>query len=144
MTTQRPYLSDTLRQQVAEEAGYRCGYCLTAQKYTGKRLHVEHIIPIAAGGGSELQNLWLACDLCNSYKGSRTHAIDPVTKQTALLFNPRQQNWQTNFSWRYDGLHVVGLTPTGRATVVALQLNNPFLTEARSWWIKAGWHPPTD
>lgn len=53
-------------------------------------LIIEHIIPLAAGGSSELDNLWLACDLCNSCKGARTHAIDPLTGQTAALFHPRQ------------------------------------------------------
>ncbi len=92
MSPQRPYISDHIRRQVEEEAQQQCGYCLTAQRFTAKRLHVEHIIPIAAGGGSDIQNLWLACDLCNSYKGTRTHDVDPLTNQTVSLFNPRQQN----------------------------------------------------
>jgi hypothetical protein len=144
VSPQRPHIPDNIRQQVEKEARYRCGYCLTEQRFTAKKLHVEHIIPIAAGGGSEPDNLWLACDLCNSYKGFRTHALDPVTDQTVPLFNPRQQGWYEHFTWSTEGTHVLGLTPIGRATVIALRLNHPFLVEARRWWVEAGWHPPAE
>jgi 5-methylcytosine-specific restriction endonuclease McrA len=129
---------------VAEDARYRCGYCLTPRHFTAKQLHVEHIVPIAAGGGSDIANLWLACDLCNSYKGARTHAVDPQTGQTVPLFHPRQQNWRDHFAWESSGLRIVGLTPIGRATIHALKMNNAFLVEARMWWVEAGWHPPED
>lgn len=89
-----------------------------------------------------MENLWLACDLCNSRKGVRTLAADPLTGQTVSLFNPRQQSWYEHFAWNSNGTRVVGLTDIGRATVITLQLNHPFLVEARSWWVKAGWHPP--
>ena len=143
MSPQRPYIPEHVRQQVWDDAHDRCGYCLTPRRFTAKRLHVEHITPIAAGGSSSVDNLWLACDLCNSYKGAHTHATDPLTEQVTPLFNPRQQDWFRHFAWGTDGLYVFGLTPVGRATVVALQLNNPFLVEARRWWVEAGWHPPT-
>jgi hypothetical protein len=144
VSPQRPYIPKHIRQQVREDARQRCGYCLTPRRFTAKKLHVEHIIPIAAGGSSNVHNLWLACDLCNSYKGIRTHATDPLTGQTIPLFNPRQQNWYEHFAWSANGTHILGLAPVGRATVVALQLNNSFLVEARRWWVQAGWHPPTE
>jgi hypothetical protein len=139
---QRPHIPDSVRHQVEAEAQYRCGYCLTSQRFTAKKLHLEHIIPIAAGGGSEAENLWLACDLCNSYKGYRTHATDPLTEQTTPLFNPRNQKWTEHFAWNDDGTHILGLTAIGRATVVVLRLNHSFQVEARRWWVQAGWHPP--
>lgn len=37
-----------------------------------------------------------------------------------------------------------GLTPTGRATVVALHLNRATLVRARQAWSHVGWHPPRD
>lgn len=36
------------------------------------------------------------------------------------------------------------LTPVGRATVEALQLNNEFIMPARRHWVMAGWHPPSE
>ena len=143
MAPQRPAVPDSVRQQVDLDAGDRCGYCLTERRYTAKRLHLEHIIPIAAGGSSAIENLWLACDLCNSYKGAKTEAADPVTDDLVLLFNPRTQKWSEHFRWSEDGTQIIGLTATGRATVNALRMNNPILVEARRWWVKSGWHPPT-
>lgn len=140
----RPYISETLRDKVAKTAGYRCGYCLTAQEYTAMPVHVEHIIPLVAGGSSEEDNLWLACPLCNGYKGIQTHHPDPITGDIVALYDPRRQIWPEQFEWRDDGLEIIGKTPCGRATVVALKLNNEFLTRARSRWVMTGWHPPND
>lgn len=39
-----------LRQRVEAAARLRCGYCQTQQIVVGYALHVEHIIPEAAGG----------------------------------------------------------------------------------------------
>ena len=139
----RPYIADPLRKKVTEEAHHRCGYCLTSQRITAMPMHVDHIIPLAVGGASEEENLWLACPLCNGAKGSRTHAPDPETGETVALFNPRRQVWSVHFRWREDGVEILGLTPCGRATVVALKLNNESLTRARRRWVLAGWHPPT-
>jgi hypothetical protein len=144
MPSERPYIPERIQRQVATDARHRCGYCLTPRRFTAKLLHVEHIIPIVAGGGSDIGNLWLACDLCNSHKGSLTHSSDPFTGETVPLFNPRQQEWFEHFAWSHDGLRVIALSPIGRATVSALQLNHIFLVEARYWWVQAGWHPPIE
>jgi hypothetical protein len=127
---------------VAQDSGYRCGYCLTSQEYTAMPMHIEHIIPIAAGGQTVEENLWLACPLCNGFKGAKSSGYDPHTGNIVRLYNPRQQNWNDHFDWSDNGLEVVGKTPAGRATVVALKLNNNFLMTARSRWSLAGWHPP--
>lgn len=89
-------------------------------------------------------NLWLACRRCNEFKGSRTHAVDPVTNETVLLFNPRVQSWKVHFAWNEEGVRVIGLTAVGRATVIALRLNNDEIVASRSLWVQAGWHPPGD
>ncbi len=60
------------------------------------------------------------------------------------LFNPRTQVWPEHFAWSEEGDLIVGLTPTGRATVVALNLNRPSLVKARQLWVSVGWHPPKD
>lgn len=140
----RTYISKLIRQHIREQAEDRCGYCLSPQHLVMGRLQIEHIHPLAKGGGNEESNLWLACSLCNEHKGSKTEAIDPETGKNVRLFNPRTQNWWQHFSWSEDGLRVIGLTPIGRATVVALHLStDPDALIVRSFWVKAGWHPPT-
>jgi hypothetical protein len=131
-----------LRRQVAEDAGHRCGYCLSDELLTGVPLAVDHIVPAAKAGETVRDNLWLACRPCNEFKGVETHAPDPETGQLAALFNPRQQSWAEHFAWSKDSILVVGITPTGRATVAALHLNRPLLVKARRRWVAAGWHPP--
>lgn len=140
----RPHISRALRDKVAAEAGDRCGYCLTPRSFTAMPMHVEHITPVAAGGPSTEDNLWLACPLCNGHKGTQTHGIDPETGKRISLFNPRRQTWSDHFRWSEDGTQIVGLTPTGRATVIALKLNNEHLARARRRWVSVGWHPPSE
>lgn len=137
-------ISEEIRLRVRSSANHQCGYCRSLQKYVLGVLEIEHIIPKAAGGSDEEENLWLACRLCNSYKGVQTHAKDPVTNRNVRLFNPRQQKWSRHFTWTDRGAYIAGLTASGRATVLALQLNNPYAVTVRQAWISAGWHPPTE
>lgn len=139
-----PYISEELRQRVRQQAKDRCGYCLSAQQYVMGQLEIEHIIPTSRGGTDDEVNLWLACRLCNGYKGDQLAGIDPQTGHSVSLFNPRIQNWSEHFAWDVDKIRVVGLTPVGRATVVALQLNNQIALIVRGNWVSAGWHPPVE
>jgi hypothetical protein len=135
-------VSKALRERIAVGAGHRCGYCLTDQAVSGAQMHIEHLTPRARGGASEPANLWLSCAWCNSYKGTQTEAVDPDTGDLVSLFNPREQRWSDHFAWTDGGVRIWGLTPTGRATVEALRLNNPYIVPARRLWVVAGWHPP--
>ncbi|WP_040695298.1 HNH endonuclease [Nodosilinea nodulosa] len=135
-------INAAIRDRVRSQANYQCGYCRSLQKYVLGALEIEHIIPKAAGGSDEEENLWLACRLCNSYKGIQTQAKDPITDRTVKLFNPRLQNWAQHFHWTDGGISIEGLTDVGRASVMALQLNNPYAVTVRQAWISAGWHPP--
>jgi hypothetical protein len=138
------YIPQALREGVAAQARYRCGYCLTAETISGVPMEYDHLTPRILGGRTTEENLWLACSLCNDYKGGQINAVDPLTRRTARLFNPRRQVWREHFCWSVDGTYIEGLMPTGRATVVALQLNRQCLVQARQHWAKAGWHPPKD
>ena len=133
-----------VRDRVRTQAQNRCGYCHSHQRYVLGPLEIEHIIPKANGGGDEEENLWLACRLCNNYKGTQTQTIDPLTHRKVKLFNPRRQKWSRHFTWSEDGIYIVGLTATGRATVLALQLNNAYAVAVRQAWVSVGWHPPVD
>ena len=86
------YVSDKLRPKIIEQSQNRCGYCLGEQRYILAPLEIDHLLPTAAGGTDDEENLWLACPLCNLYKGIKTHGIDPLTLRKVLLFNPRKQN----------------------------------------------------
>jgi hypothetical protein len=136
------YISAALRQQVEERARHCCEYCQTQELIIGMPLEVEHIILVVAGGKTHAVNLCLACPRCNRYKGTQTELDDTITGEKIPLFNPRQQQWHEHFMWQSEGLLLVGLTPTGRATINALQLNNRFILRSRQLWIAQGWHPP--
>lgn len=81
---------------------------------------------------------------CGYYKGAQVEAVDPQTGAIVPLFNPHQQPWSVHFRWSEDGSEVIGVTATGRATVVALDLNQLFMQIARRRWAMVGWHPPVD
>jgi hypothetical protein len=67
-----------------------------------------------------------------------------LTGESVLLFHPRRQQWSEHFYWSEDGSEIIGLTPVGRATVAALNMNHPDIVEARRRWAKVGWHPPQE
>jgi 5-methylcytosine-specific restriction endonuclease McrA len=113
--------------RVRQAAGNCCGYCLSPQWFLPWELEIDHIQPAARGGTDEEENLWLSCRSCNSFKGTQTHGYDPVTNRRVRLFNPRSQRWSRHFTWSPDG-QIIGLTASGRATVIALKLNNIFVT----------------
>ena len=71
-------ISPELRERIRIQAGDRCGYCQSAQRYVFAPLEIEHLQP----------------------------------------------------------------TPCGRATVMALQMNNLIAVMVRREWVAAGWHPP--
>jgi hypothetical protein len=105
-------------------------------------MSIEHIIPEAAGGSTQEDNLWLACFFCNSYKNDLLNTFDPVTGRLVPLFNPRTQQWSEHFVWTDDGLLIIGTTDIGRATVQALKLNRDGLIKDRRRWLRGGWKPP--
>ncbi len=107
-------------------------------------MQIDHIIPEVLGGATVEDNLWLACSQCNSHKGDRTMALDPVNGQKVRLYDPRHQIWKDHFAWIESATRVIGLTPVGRATVRALELNRAILVRARRRWSGVGWHPPKD
>jgi hypothetical protein len=137
-------ISKSLRQQVINEAGYRCEYCRTSSRLTGMPLVMDHILPSSLGGNDERENLAACCYRCNEFKGSKIKANDPVTNESISLFNPRLQRWLDHFQWANGGTHIIGITAIGRGTVLALRLNNEDVVQARAIWISLSWHPPND
>lgn len=105
-------------------------------------LVIDHIVPRSQGGTDQSDNLCAACYRCNEFKATRTHAPDPSTGTLFPLFNPREHAWGDHFAWANGGTHIVGVSSIGRATVIALRLNNEYVVEARVIWIARLWHPP--
>jgi hypothetical protein len=140
----KPHIPKVLRAKVAAQAKNRCGYCLMQEEVVGMAMEIDHLIPKSQQGSNKEENLWLACSTCNDIKNDRTVDIDPLSGDKIALFNPRTQIWREHFAWTDKGERIIGLTPVGRATVIALKLNRVYLIRARRIWVKAGVHPPDD
>jgi hypothetical protein len=129
-----------LRRAVIARAANRCEYCGLAQIGQEATFHVDHVVPVVALGPTEFENLALACVSCSLRKGHRQTAVDPQTGLEVRLFDPRRDEWATHFRW--EGVYVKGLTPTGRATEELLRLNRPLIIEIRVEETVRGRHPP--
>jgi hypothetical protein len=136
------YLPADLRARLLEADNRHCAYCHTTEANTGQPMTIDHILPQAQGGETTFENLCFACRRCNEFKGSVTSAQDPLTGETVPVFHPRQQNWEDHFQWDESGVLLLGLTAVGRATIIALNMNNAIIVDARRRWVSVGWHPP--
>lgn len=115
-------MTEAIRHQVRQRAGNRCEYCQLHQDDSPlAALHIEHIRPKKHSGTDALGNLCLACIDCNLRKGTNMTGIDPTTDRIEEVFNPRRDAWRDHFAW--EGIRIIGLTPTGRATVQVLDMN---------------------
>jgi HNH endonuclease len=123
------YIPTFLRRLVIRRARGRCEYCRLSQDGQEATFHIDHIIPVVAGGKTVAENLALACVSCSLRKGARQTAIDPVTGAEVSLFNPRLDIWTEHFQW--NDVHLTGLTATGIATIDALSLNRAVILAIR-------------
>lgn len=112
-----------------------------SQSLQGATFHFEHILPLTCGGTTVSENLALACPGCNLHKSDRSHAIDPGTDVSAPLYHPRQHLWSDHFAWQ--GTKVIGLSPTGRATILALDFNHSRRLRVRDAEAVFGLFPPS-
>lgn len=130
----------SLRQLVIQRAKNRCEYCCLSQAGQAATFHIDHIIPVVAGGATTSDNLALACVSCSLRKSAKQTVTDPDTKKAVHIFNPRQKIWQEHFHW--NGVIVVGLTATGRGTIDALNMNRAMMLAIRGEEELLGRHPP--
>ncbi len=139
-----PGVSTGQKRAVFQRANGCCEYCRSQVRFALQSFSVEHILPKSAGGDSDLENLALACQGCNNHKYTRTLARDPVSGATVRLHHPRREPWSAHFAWNEDFTLIIGLSPTGRATVEALQLNRAPVVNLRRLLYQAGEHPPVE
>jgi hypothetical protein len=124
---------------VAARAKRCCEYCKAPEIISNVAFEVDHVIPLSKRGTDELDNLALACRICNLRKSDYTTGIDPLTQTTVSLFNPRQDNWSDHFEISTRSPHQVrGKTSIGCATVLRLDLNSPLQLRAREFWVALG------
>jgi len=109
------------REFVRRRAKHRCEYCLLRQEHSGSPHQIEHIVARQHGGSDRLDNLALACDRCNLKKGPNLSGLDPVGDTRAFVSSKTRRLGRT---LSVSGAYIEGLTPTGRATVQVLDMND--------------------
>jgi hypothetical protein len=127
-------LSSRQKEQVKQRALDCCEYCWSQEAYSPDTFSVEHITPRAKGGRN-------ACQGCNNRKFVSTEALDPLTGEMVPLYHPRRDHWSEHFVWDEDYTIIIGLTPTGRATVEKLELNRKGVVNLRRLLHEQGLHP---
>lgn len=138
----KPLSRAALRQLVVARAHGCCEYCFSQMRYSSHSFALEHIVPKKRGGRTVASNLALACQGCNDHKHTKIKARDPLTGKLAPLFHSRHHQWLEHFTWSTDYLEIIGLTPTERATVAALQLNREEVVNLRRVLLAFDEHPP--
>ncbi len=119
-----------------------CEYCRLPTRGQVATFPIDHIVPKSAGGTTDPANLALTCPHCNAHKGASTEAVDPDSGAPARLFHPRQDDWGGHFRWSPAAFGLLlGATPVGRATVLALDINAPDMVQMRQLLARAGLFP---
>lgn len=68
------------RFRILERDSFRCIYCGMSSVENATELHVDHIIPRAAGGQDIASNLVTSCKRCNLEKHCRIMSEDNITR----------------------------------------------------------------
>jgi HNH endonuclease len=135
-------VSATMRTAVEQRAGHRCEYCHLPTRGQVAPFPVDHLIPLSQAGPTVLDNLALACPICNGHKWKYTAWQDPETGESVPLFNPRKDVWAHHFEWSREQRGIlVGKTPCGRATLARLQINRLDLVITRQLLTELGLFP---
>lgn len=134
-------MKQALRELVWRRAQAKCEYCQMPQQFIEDLKHqVDHVVAQQHGGPTVAENLALSCYSCNKRKGPNISSIDPATRRTVDLFNPRANDWQEHFRW--DGANLRGLTAIGRATIELLKINAYDRVDLRRSLMEEGVFPP--
>lgn len=126
---------------VAKRARHCCEYCHAPEVIFNFPFEVEHVIPTTLGGVEDESNLALACRSCNLRKSDHIEAFDTDSESSVPLFHPRRNLWAEHFGVDIDTGAIVGITPSGRATIERLRMNAPTQLVARRHWMKLGLFP---
>lgn len=135
-------MTEAIKLAVRNRAHNCCEYCRAQAEFSHDPFSFEHIIPVAKGGTDDLENLAWSCLGCNYHKFTAIEAFDLTTEHRVSIFNPRKDSWKSHFRWNDDFTLMIGITPTGRATISKLKLNRSGLVNMRKVLAEAGKHPP--
>jgi hypothetical protein len=141
-----------LREYLLDRWQRRCAYCHTS----GVPLQVEHLVPTSRGGSDRASNLVIACDACNTRKGSRTaeefgypelqaQARRPlknaahissiktaVVKSLAQQFGPERVAVTYGYETKYQRIQVLNLPKSHTNDAVAIACEMGELVKAES------------
>jgi HNH endonuclease len=126
---------------VAGRAGHRCEICRAPEAIFNLPFEVEHIVPTSQHGSDDESNRALACRGCNLFKSNLLSGPDDDVGEIVRLFHPRVDRWEDHFRVEHASGTIVGLTPSGRATITVLKMNRPHQVEARRQWMLLGLFP---
>lgn len=123
-----------VREWLLERWGRRCAYC----GVTNTPLQVEHIVPRARGGSDRVSNLALACEPCNTRKGTRTAAEFGHPEVQAQACTPLRDAAAVNTTrWvLYQRLMATGL-PVEVGTGGRTKYNRSRLGLPKAHWLDA-------
>ena len=65
LRTNRIKISNSVKSAIYKRDNFTCQYCGATDD-----LHIDHIHPVAFGGGNEMKNLQVLCRDCNLRKGA--------------------------------------------------------------------------
>jgi len=122
-------------------AAGRCEYCRSPDRYSPQPFSLEHISPRSAGGSDSLENRAWCCQGCNNHKYTHSEALDALSGVVVPLFHPRADSWDAHFLWSDDFTQILGITATGRVSVLVMNLNRQELVNLRRLLVAFGEHP---
>lgn len=123
-----------IREYLLEKWGRRCAYCGA----TNTPLQIEHIIPKSRSGSNRVSNLTLACEPCNTEKGTQTAEEFGHPHIQAQAQRPLRDAAAINTTrWMlYQRLVATGL-PVEVATGGRTKFNRSRLGLPKSHWLDA-------
>lgn len=104
MATKRKAVGNAARFKIFQRDGFRCQYCGRVPPTVV--LHVDHIVPVAEGGGNEDENLVTSCSDCNHGKRDRIIDASAVPRDYAAMAEEAKLRTEQLASYRE---HLVAL-----------------------------------
>jgi 5-methylcytosine-specific restriction enzyme A len=79
--SRRRQLTRAVQNSVFKRDGFTCRSCRAEPLI--ENLHIDHIVPLSAGGSDDLSNLQVLCRDCNLSKGSKIVPLKPPNNSKA-------------------------------------------------------------